>query len=135
MNTEAFFARVHRCLDARQDALDDAELVAFLHAHPELLPEFAALSSDVRALAQRARPIVRKHRWPWLAAAAALIVTAAAIAWPDRAPRNSQPRILAASLEELRPRAHVAASYCVRQALVATATTSFETFEYRSEPR
>ena len=136
MNGDTFFARLHDCLDARRDPLDDAELVAYLDEHPEHLAAFAALRADLRALAV---PRATRRRWPWFvaagSAAAAAFVAVAVAAWAREPEPACTPRILTASLEDLRPRAHIAVSWCVRQPLIRTPTTTFETWERRSEPR
>jgi hypothetical protein len=139
MNEHTFFARLNECLDDRRDPLDDAELAAFLDAHPEHLDALAALRADLLALGRASRTTARRRRWSWLAAAAVAAAAAFAVAvWP-RAPHPPctpcSPRILAASLEELRPRTYISADLRMQQRLLRTATTTFETWEYRSEPR
>lgn len=80
MNHASFWDRVHARLDARQDPLDDTALRGHLEAHPELLGEFAALTSAVAPFEESAAlsspPRERTHRRPlrrMAAAAAALI--------------------------------------------------------------
>jgi hypothetical protein len=134
MNETAMLARVQQCLDARRDPLDDAEVVGFLDSHPEALALVAAMRADARALPELAAlPAKHRRRW-WLAPTAAAAVVALLLAWP-RGVDTAVPRILAASLEEVRPRQHLAANYFVREPLIATASTVLETWQYRSEPR
>jgi len=50
MNRSEFEVRLHACLDARTDPFDDAELVAWLDAHPEQLEGFARLTGGLHGL-------------------------------------------------------------------------------------
>ena len=136
MDDVTFLARVQAHLDARRDPLDDAAVVAFVDAHPERLAEFATLRADARELArfasQRpARRSARAHLWVAAAAAAGL----AAVLLHTPRPTPAAGRIVAASLHEQRPRAHAAATFLVNEALVCTATTRWQTWQTRSEPR
>lgn len=107
MNRSEFELRLHACLDARRDPFDDAELVAWLDAHPEELDATArlwaavqllqapgaelgsdgSLAATTTAAASRgpagSAPVVgsqRSRRWPWLALGAGLAGVAAALA-------------------------------------------------------
>ena len=148
MNQTAFRQRVDACLDDRRDPLDDAQIVAFLDAHPEQLPGFAALCADLRAL--RAAPsngVAAPRRRPRTATMLSLTLVAAAvaIAWPliasDRtaastdAAGSGEARIVTASLQEQPPLARKAGSYTIRQSLVRNGSTTFETYEHRSQAR
>lgn len=139
MDDVTFLARVQAHLDARRDPLDDADVVAFVDAHPERLAEFATLRADARELARSAaatrRPARRyASRYSWLTAAAA-VAGLASMLLPTRQPTPPAGRIVAGSLHEQRPRAHAAATFTVNEALVSTATTRWQTWQYRSEPR
>jgi hypothetical protein len=134
MDDVTFLARVQAHLDARRDPLDDAAVLAFVDVHPERLAEFAALRADARELARlpvASRRPARRHWWVAGAAAAGL----AAMLLPTPRPTPAAGRIVAASLHEQRPRAHAAATFVVNEALVSTATTRWQTWQYRSEPR
>lgn len=50
MNRSEFEVRLHACLDARRDPFDEAELVAWLDAHPEELGGFARLVAGLHGL-------------------------------------------------------------------------------------
>ena len=135
MNDETEFEqRLHAHLDAHRDPLDDPEVVAFLAVLPEHLPGFARARETLRLLPAVA-PAPRR-RWPRLLAAA----TAAALAGGvltlalTHAPVPPAPtsRILDAELVALRPRAHAAVQFAMCQPLVASATTTLETYERRS---
>jgi hypothetical protein len=133
-----FLARVQAHLDARRDPLDDADVLAFVDAHPERLAELATLRADARELARlpvaSRRPAPRfARRYAWLAAGAAAAL--AAMLLHTSRPTPPAGRIVAASLHEQRPRAHAAATFFVREALVSTATTRWQAWQYRSEPR
>lgn len=115
MRRDEYLEALHAALDARRDPLDDAAVRDWLAAHPEDLPEFAALRAVLAAPAvprsepalttmhaSPARTPTRRTLWPMalppLAAAAALLLFLQA----DRAPAPAAPlepasRILAAS--------------------------------------
>lgn len=137
MNETALFARVQALLDERRDPFDDECVVAALQAHPEWLERTVGLRADASALSRLpVAPARRSRRWPWLVAAgfvaaAAILVTTV----PCQPPRATGGRILVASLEELRPRAHVAATFVVHERLLATPTTRLDTWQTRSEVR
>ena len=139
MNETEFTTALHACLDARRDPLDDDALCTWLADHPEQLAAFAALRQALGAL-PHAAPARRRARLPTslrLAIAAALVAAAAlAVTWP--APAVAPPPIrgiLAASLEEVRPRADAAVSFTVRQGWQVAPDTIFETWETRSARR
>ncbi|MBL8728763.1 MAG: hypothetical protein JNM25_10060 [Planctomycetes bacterium] len=140
MNAADFDRRVHACFDARRDPLDDAEVCAFLAAHPQRLPAFARLRETLRRLPEVA-PRTRRHRRSagWLAgmAVAAAAAIAVAVAWPRVRAAGTAPRpvIFGAELREIRPRAYAAVQYSLRQRLVVSATTTLETYERRSQRR
>lgn len=94
---DTFLARVDACLDERRDPLDDADVVAFLDAHPEHLQAFAEQRADLHALAglpaaadrggepATARRAPRRRRLlPLLAATAVAAGVAFAVAFDDR---------------------------------------------------
>lgn len=132
MNPDAFFDRVHACLDARTDPLDDPAVVAFLDAHPEQLDAFARLRSDVRELGRAAAP--PRPRWLPIAVVGAL-AAGALVAWLPRGTAPAPGRILEARFEELRPRSHLAATFAVREILFDSPTGRLETWQTRSVPR
>lgn len=99
MSRADYLEALHAALDARRDPLDDAAVRDWLAAHPEDLPEFAALRAVLAAPApawnEPALPLpqsapaltpMRRTLWPMalppLAAAAALLLFLQA----DRAP-------------------------------------------------
>jgi hypothetical protein len=139
MTPAEFQERLHACLDARIDPLDDTALCAHLAEHPDDLERFAALRQRLLAMPAlgAARPV--RVRWPLVLATAAAATLAVVLAQPTQAPSDGAAiapgRVLAASLEELRPRAHAAVSFTVHQVLAATPTTRLETYELRSERR
>jgi len=159
---DTFLARVDACLDERRDPLDDADVVAFLDAHPEHLQAFAAQRADLRALAglpvaadrggepATARRAPRRRRLlPLLAATAVAAGVAFAVVFGDRddspgvAPSDVDPsidgppprpasRILSASLETHATRAYASVDYTVFRPLVQDTHTTFETYELHS---
>ena len=139
MNETEFTTELHACLDARRDPLDDAALCAWLAEHPEHLEAFAALRQRLAAL-PAATPVADAVRTPraglLLAGAAAIAALLLAVAWPSPEPALPSVRgILAASLEEQRPRAGAAVSYTVRQAWSIAPDVVLETHETRSQSR
>jgi len=134
MNEASLLARVQAHLDARCDPLDDADVMASLDAHPEWLLRIAGLRADARALAGLPVP-QRSRRWPWIASACFATAAAALVTVSLRPPPRCAGRIVAASLAELRPRAHVAANFVVSESLVTTPTTRLETWQTVSEAR
>lgn len=136
MNRTEFDARLHAHLDARREPLDDPELVAWLEAHPEHLAAFAQLLADARDVVH-VRPAPRRVPRVLLlvAAGATAAATILLLALPDAAPAATRSRIVAASLEELPPRAHAAAVFTVTETLCASPTAHFESFQLRSERR
>jgi hypothetical protein len=142
MNDDPMLVRLHELLDRGVDPFDDGELVAWLEVHPEFLPLAAALRADARDLAARV-PAARSPGWrrPRLVLATCLATSAAAVAlavgtWPGPTPADgAQPRIVAASIEELRPRAHLAATFVVHDSLVTTGSARLESYTMRSERR
>lgn len=153
MNDAEFTTRVHECLDARADPLDDQAVCAFLAAHPQHLAAFADLRArlaQVASMRGAARPApatvqhaqARRIRWPSLAGIAvaaglALLVPGTLVRGDGTAPPTTggSSRVLATSLTELRPRAWAAATFEVRQTLLTTASTRVSVCERRSEPR
>lgn len=139
MNESTFRRRFHACLDARQDPFDDADVVAFLDAHPEQVPTWAQLRHDAIALAALPQPVApdaRGRRGLVLATGATAAATILAALWPHVGPAPSPgSRIVAASFVELRPRAHAAATIVVREPLLHTVTTRLENYEQWSERR
>jgi len=114
VSRDEYLEALHAALDARRDPLDDAAVRDWLAAHPEDLPEFAALRAMLAAPAPGSAPAspltectpartpARRTLWPMalppLAAAAALLLFLQA----DRAPAPAIPadpasRILAVS--------------------------------------
>jgi ferric-dicitrate binding protein FerR (iron transport regulator) len=112
MNRSEFAVRLQACLDARSDPFDDAELVAWLDAHPEELDAVARLWASVTVLRDEGAPVTmdrglggaagpaaptaprgETRRWPWLVLGAVGTGVAAALAlaaiWP--APTASKP--------------------------------------------
>jgi hypothetical protein len=141
MNDATFLARLHAHLDAGRAPLDDGELAAFAAGHPEHLETLAGLRADARELGAfrlHARP--RHRRWPWLVAAACAAGAAAALVAvtlrgaPRAAPRPAG-RILAASVEEIRPRAHVTAGCTASEPVLASPSHSLTTWTTWTEPR
>lgn len=137
MNAREFDRHVQRLLDRRLDPLDDAAACAFLAAHPEQLPGFAAMCTTLRQLRALAPPAPRPPRSRRSVAVAALLAAVVAVAWPRPAAPAAATRsmILAAELREIRPRAYAAVQYSVRQPLLVDATTTFEIYECRSQRR
>ncbi|HLQ38723.1 MAG TPA: hypothetical protein VK348_13020 [Planctomycetota bacterium] len=144
MTPAEYHERLHACFDARRDPLDDAGLCCFLAERPDELERLVALRERLQALpaAAAARPV--RGRWSLVLVAAAAAAVAVLLTRPTPAgsagaaagaPAGSAGRVLAASLEQLRPRAHAAVSFTVHQVLAATPTTMWETFELRSEQR
>lgn len=139
MNETELFARVQELLDARMDPLDDAEVIAGFDANPEWLPRLAGLRADAMVLATSA-PIrsrdTGRRRWPWwvavFGATAAAALLASQLATPTR---HRAGRIVASSLTELRPRAHLAATFVVKDAVVSTPSMRLQTWQVRSERR
>lgn len=133
MNHETEFEqRLHAHLDARRDPLDDPEVVAFLAAHPEHLAGFARCRETLRLLP--AMVPARRRRWARVTVAAAAAACAGVVLTLalDAAPTPPRSRILDAELVALRPRAHAAVQFAMCQPLVASATTTLETYERRS---
>lgn len=140
MNDDPMLARLHELLDRGVDPLDDEELVAWLEQHPEQLALAMAMRADARDLRDTAMVATRtpRRRRLRLALATSLAALAAAAfvlaVWP--APETpAHPRILAASFEELRPRAHLAATFVVHDSLVTTGRARLESYTLRSERR
>lgn len=133
MTDTTLLARVQALLDARRDPLDDDAVIAALQAHPEWLDRVVRLRADARALAQLPiTPIHRPRRWPWFVSA--IVAAAWLVAILCRQPaRPHAGRILSAHLEELRPRAHIAATFVINERLLSTRTTRLETWQTRSE--
>jgi ferric-dicitrate binding protein FerR (iron transport regulator) len=138
MNETDFATRLHACLDARRDPLDDQALCAWLAEHPEQLEAFAALRQRLAAL-PAAVPAARSHRRPRaalrLAVAAGIAAAVLAVAWPRSEPLPPVRGILAASLEERQPRAGAAVSFTVRQGWPLAPGVVLETYETRSQLR
>jgi hypothetical protein len=141
MNETEFTTALHACLDARRDPLDDDALCTWLADHPEQLAAFAALRQSLGAL-PHAAPAHRRRAHPTATALCLAIVAAVAAAaalavlWPAPAVAPPPTRgILAASLEEVRPRAGAAVSFTVRQGWQVAPDTTFETWETRSARR
>lgn len=138
MNDPTLLARVMAHLDARRDPFDDAEVVAWLDAHPDSLALVATLRAQASALAAlrpardgRVRRLaLRSLSAVFLAAAVALVVFVR-----HREPAPPAGRIFAASLEVTEPRAHLAATYRVRESLVDAPHARLEQWQQRSEPR
>jgi hypothetical protein len=143
MTPTEFRHRVDACLDTRRDPLDDDAVVAFLDAHPDQLAAFAAQRADLAALARQPRCAAaatgtrRRHATPAAVLAATVAVAAGLVlATRDAPTRNERPpRIVAASLEVLRPLARAAGGFTVRHMLVDSATVTFETYHFRNQAR
>jgi hypothetical protein len=140
MNDMPMLARLHELLDRGVDPLDDEELVEWLEQHPEQLPLAVALRADARDLHDAAVVATgaqsRRRRHLALATSLAALAAAAFVlaVWP--APETpAQPRIVASSFEELRPRAHLAATFVVHDSLVTTGRACLESYTLRSERR
>jgi len=136
MNADEFDRLLQQQLDARRDPLDCAALCTFLAAHPERLQQFAALRESLRLLPAMAAPRRRRQVPLRLAAAAACaaVLVCGYCLWPEHAIAPGS-TILASSLQEIRPRAHVAVQFSMRQELLTTPTTKFETYDRRSQRR
>lgn len=140
MNHAEFTMHLHECLDARREPLDDEAVCAYLQAHPEHLAEFAALRAKLDLLAAAPVPVpvpVRRSAW-WPLGLLATAASGAFVMWWSDAPAVPAPTasaILSTSLEEQPARAHAAATFEVRQTLLATTSTRLLVYERRSEPR
>ena len=146
MNETSLLTRVQELLDDRVDPFDDPEVLAALDAHPEWLPRLAGLRGDALALAALAplpvsAPLqvgVRRQRRWWIAFAGATLVAAGlwfAVRLASPPPPVFAGRIVASRLTELRPRAHLAATFVVSDAELTTPTSRLHTWELRSERR
>ncbi len=146
MNETSLLTRVQELLDDRVDPFDDPEVLAVLDAHPEWLPRLAGLRADALALAALAPvpvPVpakvdVRRHRRWWVAVAGATFVAATllfAVRLASPPPPVFAGRIVATRLTELRPRAHLAATFVFSDAELTTPTSRLQTWELRSERR
>ena len=163
MNETEFTMALHECLDARRDPLDEPTLCRHLAEHPEQLESFAVLRERLAGLSEPAAAVagaattLHARRRPALSrlyvigALALAAAIAIAAVWPTPAgPTPPSRGILAASLEELRPRAGAAVSFTVRQCWPPAAWPSsdrprsgeprrpdsiFVTYEMRSEHR
>lgn len=147
MNRSEFEVRLHACLDARSDPFDDAELVAWLDAHPEELEATARLWAAVQGLqalpadAMPSVPIVvrahgRSRRWPWLVLGAGLAGVAAALVLAAIAPTHAAVpavppaagRILSAVVEPITPTLGLAPQVRATEVLVARPDVRVEVF-------
>jgi hypothetical protein len=137
--------RLHACLDARRDPLDDAAICAYLAGHPDELERFATLRQRLAVLGLAALPpcagTPARRRGPFVlagilaAAVIAAVVLAVRAGRVDEETQRGAGRVLAADLAPLTAQQHVAATYHVRQRLAAGPTLFLETFELRSERR
>lgn len=129
--------RLQALLDARLDPLDDPMYCAHLAEHPEQLEAFALLRERLAVLPLLAPPVAEPTppRWRWpvalggLAAAVALAVvgTWAMLATPTMV-ATSHGRVLAASLQEIRPTLGAAAGARARTVLLDRADAKLEVF-------
>jgi hypothetical protein len=146
MNHHDPLAGVHEALDARRDPLDDPSLCEALAANPQALVEFVALRERLAVLpGLETRPLAphRARRWPWFAAAgaaaAAVVVgtffttRAATPPTPTLAPAPVG-RVLAASLQPIRPTLGVVGAASARSVLLARPDARLETFVRWSAP-
>ncbi len=145
MNRSEFEVRLHACLDARTDPFDDAELVAWLDAHPEEMDAVARLWSAVAVLQTpdaalvvpaRVRAQGRSRRWPWLVLGAGLAGVAAALVLAAIAPTHAVAptaspaagRILSAVVEPITPTLGLAPQVRATEVLVARPDVRIEVF-------
>lgn len=147
MNRSEFEVRLHACLDARSDPFDDAEVVAWLDAHPEELDAMARLWAAVQGMqelpadAMPPVPIVvrargRSRRWPWLVLGAGLAGVAAALVLAAIAPTHAAVptapsaagRILSAVVEPIMPTLGLAPQVRATEVLVARPDVRVEVF-------
>jgi hypothetical protein len=135
MNHADFTTRLHECLDARHEPLDDEALCAYLQNHPEHLAGFAALRASIGLLAAAPVPARRSAWWPLGLLATAAASGAFVLCADDPPAVHAASGILSTSLEETPARAHAAVTFEVRQTLLATASTHVLVYERRSEPR
>jgi hypothetical protein len=140
MNRSEFEVRLHACLDARRDPLDDPELVAWLDAHPEELDAVARLWAAVQVV-QTLPAVVptrspRLRRWPWLVLGAGLAGVAAALVLAAIAPTHpvvpkanvAAGRILSAVVEPIVPTLGLAPQVRATEVLVARPDVRVEVF-------
>ncbi len=143
MNDASFVARLQAHLDARRDPLDDGELAAYAAEHPEWLERLAGMRADARDLAALAptatAPRRRRRTRPLAAAITAAALVAVALQTgagrPSATAAAPAGRILAASLTELRPRAHVTAGATATESVLTTAACSLATWTSWRERR
>lgn len=138
MNESTFRHRFHARLDARQDPFDDADLVAFLDAHPEHLAAWAQLRRDAATLALLRPPLAKaaRIRRALVAGGGAAAAAILAALWLHAGPPAGRvPRIVAASVAEVRPRAHAAATIVVHEPLLSSANARLEIYAQWSERR
>jgi ferric-dicitrate binding protein FerR (iron transport regulator) len=153
MNHDAFAARLQACLDARIDPFDDAELVAWLDAHPAQLEAVARLWAAVAVLHGDAVVAAKgeaapARRWPWLVLGAMGAGLAAALAlaavWPAHVaatrvldasgrgaaaePTVARGRVLSAVLQPITPSLGLAAPVRATEVLVANPRVRVEVF-------
>jgi len=143
MNQHPLLARVHDLLDARLDPLADPAVRDGLRTRPDLLDVVVGLRAAARDLAGlRPGTAAPRRRVRWFAGtAAAAAVLAGAVAFGRPAPTAVDPtthaggRIVAASLEEIRPHGHVAAQFVVAAPVLTTASAHLESWTTRSTLR
>ena len=140
MNRAEFHTRLHECLDARRDPLDDPQLGAFLADHPDELEGFVALRERLAALPLFAAPLPAPVRtWrraaPWLLAG---VIAAAALltVWWSTPTAAAAPlgRVLAASLVPIRPTLAATATSHARMVLLTQKDAHLEVFTRWSTP-
>jgi hypothetical protein len=132
MTPVEFDERLQELLDARSDPLADPECVAFLDAHPERLDGLARLLQRCATLAVVSPRHVRRRRpMVWLVAAAG-IAPAFEVAASSGSPAPAAPppggRVLAASLQPIRPTLQPTATIRAYSVLLAGPTARLETF-------
>jgi anti-sigma factor RsiW len=134
MNEQQFTERLHECLDARREPLDDGELCAYLESHPEQLEAFAQLQASLAALPTTARRTAPARRRGFVAAALLLASVATAIALASRRPPPLG-RVLAASIETLPATAGLSVTWHERRILLDRPDARIEQFTRHSVHR
>ncbi len=145
MNDRDYERLLQRCLDARRDPLDDAELVAFAATDPARIEALATLRVRLSQLTVDAAPravVAPRRSWRWWLVAGSLTAAAGVIAAlslrgvvapaPAPAVRGA---IVSAELQEIRPWARSTAQFTVREVLADGASVQFEVFDQRSVVR
>jgi hypothetical protein len=134
--TNAEFERLlQECWDERRDPADDPQLCAWLLEHPEALEDFARRRAAILALAATHAPARRRSPVRLVLLAAALVAAAALLLRFQTAARPPAGRILAATLETSRPRAHSSVTWREHQVLCDPPHARLEIIQHKSERR